>query len=501
MGHTVRGEYGDDEVDDHGVPAPRAELPVHRQERDEHAGARRPAEGEDERESGGDRQRQGARVAADSRQAGSGESECGEPRVTGELPRIPVPLVQRMERRDRIGVPEEVREQEQNQVRGREEVRARSRDARVCPDRLRRESGGRQDLYGRQSHCDRDDGGDEPDPGRNVPVSLPRPPEAPHPHTGAQHGEREEEEHLAVAAEQRQRERAHGEQETPNRLALGEQVDAQKRPWHPDGACQHPLLTEVAEAEAARDERQPAHHRSPPVVRQPAREERRSPRAHREVEDDEEIVRVDVRQEQEQRGERIEGAGLVREQRRARELEGVPGWQVAGAPRLGDQVMDRQVVQEAVPRGDQNEPRKRGGEDDQWEERRQEQNARARDTAPVARPHRGPRAGVSVDGQAVYVPAVRGADTARAERVGRSRGEIARATVAAAIAYAATIRAGEPPLSWWPTSQKASETTGAARGGAGRGRGPPPAGRGSMTRGAIPAPVKTATATRAAPLG
>jgi hypothetical protein len=51
-----------------------------------------------------------------------------------------------------------------------------------------------------------------------------------------------------------------------------------------------------------------------------------------------------------------------------------------------------------------------------------------------------------------YVPA----GIARAARLGSNLGETARTTVAAAIAHAAKIRAVDPALSWWPTSQNAS---------------------------------------------
>ena len=119
MGDAVGGEDGDREVQHDDVARPSPEMTERRQEPHEDTEAGAPAHRDEEHQPGRARERQCSAVPSDPRQACRGEDEARETRISGELRQIPVAVVRDPERGSGELVPEEVREEEERQVRRR----------------------------------------------------------------------------------------------------------------------------------------------------------------------------------------------------------------------------------------------------------------------------------------------------------------------------------------------------------------------------------------------
>src|SRR5437867_12439625 len=109
MSDTVAREDGNGEVDYHNVPTPSTELPVARNEGQERSQAGALPEGNEQRNDSRRREGESARISPNPGDSGNCEYDRGEACVSGQLGQVPPTVIERVERRDRVRVAEDVR--------------------------------------------------------------------------------------------------------------------------------------------------------------------------------------------------------------------------------------------------------------------------------------------------------------------------------------------------------------------------------------------------------
>jgi len=223
---------------------------------------------------------------------------------------------------------EELGEEDEDDMRARERERRRVVVRERGPARVAEDRGDRQELRrGGARRGDDRQGRRAGDPRRPPPQRL-----------GWRAGERElrggveqehdhdQDGHLGLSREERRCERRGQGDDAGHVAALAESFEAVERPRQPRDGGDDALVADLAVHEAARREREPGDARSRRVVDEPACEEERSDSGDREAADDVEVVREQRWKREEGRLGRIERCRLRgREQRRAGELERIPG--------------------------------------------------------------------------------------------------------------------------------------------------------------------------------
>ena len=173
-----------------------------------------------------------------------------------------------------------------------------------------------------------------------------------------------------MAAEQRERQGATREREAPRRRAFAHTLVADEDPRQPCDARLDALVRDVPVHESAGGEADAGHRRGGRVVRQPAREHGGTRRSYGEVENDHRVVRVERRQDEEQRVEWVEGSRLTRGQKgRPGEGERIPCGDMERTPGIRREDMLWEVVESAVAGSEQRSAQQGTGEDDRRHKR------------------------------------------------------------------------------------------------------------------------------------
>jgi hypothetical protein len=176
-----------------------------------------------------------------------------------------------------------------------------------------------------------------------------------------------------VPSQQAEGQRRPGEQEPRRGHSFAQQLEAKQRPRQPGGRGLDAGVGKMAEPESAEPEAHTGRRRPEGVAAQPPRQQGRAQSGHDDVEDQQQVVADEGRQDDHQQVGGIEDARLPEgQQRRARERIGIPRRQPPGLPCSRSEHVEREVVVAAVARGDQQALHQGWAEQHEWDHRGQQ---------------------------------------------------------------------------------------------------------------------------------